>query len=721
MTDTTAEHGANPKSELHERMFATASSLAESAATRGTVVRFLQTLTERGYQLTPAAPVTEADDTVAFVNATVTPYKDALAEGRPIGRICHYQPCFRAHGERPWLFAFGMTGLLADFETDGDLDRVAEDSHLATLAALPDHRADRLHILVNAEDTDLVAAVSAAAARHGGHLHVLENPEVASRWGYGAGYPLHGRGTTYYYRRPGVGCDTDCRPDCRCARWQPLSNLIVIESGERHYAEVGFGVEITAAIAFGPNPFALPEIAERTQAAEEAGLAPGDAADAVNLYRALALLIEHGARPAGKGPGSVVRKLSQRLLELLAPLTAQGVDTLLERFGAAPDFRTALHTEAERRARAIAQNLKRAATVLDRRPDTPDADLRATYGLTETQLHSLRQIRLRPPRLTRGDAVTVVSPSWQGATVFPERATRGIDDVSAWSGLKVTQAPPVPGCDPGARQARAEQFNAALRDPEIKGVLWMIGGFTAAELLDLIDYDAFAAHPKVLCGYSDATVLHHALYARTGVTTFYGPAVLSEFAESGGTLDYTRESFLDLTMRAWTGTFPRSTDLYDEFVDWAGDDRPRITDPAFPRTALRRGTAQGPLLAGCVPSVLQLLGTPWQPDYSGHVLALEFTNDDGYGPVQAARDLWQLRHAGLLDEIAGLVLGRPRQWTADQRVEVDRAVLDVCHGLTFPIATEFEFGHTDPVLTLPVGVPVELNGEDLRLLEPAVR
>ncbi|GAA2786556.1 hypothetical protein GCM10010521_75490 [Streptomyces rameus] len=729
-----------------EGVFDTASSLAESPATRGVVVRFLETLAARGYRFTPPAPVTEADGTVAFVNATITPYKSTLAANRPIGRICHYQPCFRAHGEHPWLFAFGMTGLLADIESGNDLQRVAEDNHLATLAALPDHRADRLHILVDSRDTDLMGPVSDAAAEHGGRLHVLDTPQVSTRWEYGDGYALRGRGITYYYRRPGVGCAVECQPDCRCARWQPLSNLILVEGAERRYAEVGFGVEITAAISFGPNAYALPELAGRVTAAEKAGLTPDRAVDAVNLYRALALLGECGARPAGKGPGSVVRKFCLRLLELLAPLTADQADSLLERFGASRNFRDALKAEGERRARAMVRNLRAAASVLERRPDTPDADLRATYGLSGAQLRSLRaesrgtrtgqatearqnteirqialEARLRPPRLKKGDAITVVSPSWQGASVFPERAARGLADLAARSGLRVTQAPPVPGCEPGSRQARAAEFNAALRDPDNQGILWMIGGLTAAELLDLIDYDAFAAHPKVLCGYSDATVLHHALYARTKVTTFYGPAVLSEFAETGGTPYYTLNSFLDVTMRGWSGSYPRYEEVLDEFVDWAGDDRARLPEPALPRTVLRPGTAQGLLLAGCVPSVLQLLGTPWLPDYAGHVLALELANDDGYGPAHAARDLWQLRHAGLLDGVAGLVMGRPRLWTADQRAELDRILLEVCHGLSFPVVTEFEFGHTDPVLTLPVGVPVELSGDDLRLLEPAVR
>lgn len=323
---------------------------------------------------------------------------------------------------------------------------------------------------------------------------------------------------------------------------------------------------------------------------------------------------------------------------------------------------------------------------------------------------------LLPPRLNKGDILTVVSPSWRGGELFPERVARGVRDLAARAGLDVVVAPA-----PEGRRARAKEFTRALRDPDSQGVLWMIGGVTAAELLDLVDYEGFAAAPKVLCGYSDATVLHHALYARTGVVTFYGPALLSEFAETGGTPALTMDSFVDVTMRGWTGSYPRSTDVLDEFVAWDGDDRERRPESARPRTILRPGTAQGPLLAGCVPSALQLLGTPWLPEYAGHVLALEFANDSGYGPDEASRDLWQLRHAGLLDRIAGLVVGRTRQWDGQARECLERILLEVCHGTTFPILTEFEFGHTDPILTLPTGVPVELAGEELTLLEPAVR
>lgn len=705
--------------DLTLTLFDTSSSVAESEATRATVVDFLTVLTDRGYRLTPPVPVGEGDETVHFVNASSTPFKRAVADQERIGRICHYQPCFRAHGERPWLFAFGMTGLLADLDDVADLERVAEDSHLATLAGVPDHRADRLHVLVDERDEDLVDVVATAASRHGGTLHVVADPQVSTRWEYGAGYPQRGRGITYYYRRPAVGCDVECRPDCACDRWQPLSNLIVIESGERQYAEVGFGVEITAAIPHGANAFALPEIDTRVLAAMDAGLEPGAAADAVNLFRGVALLEESGVEPAAKGAGSVARTFQGRLLDLLA--AGEDRQALLEAWGATSSLRTRLEDEHVRRTTLRESNVRAATRALRRSPATTEAQLRETFGLSEDQLRELRPRHRLPRRLEPGGTVAVVSPSWQGADIFPERARRGMADLASWSGMQVSEAPFDHGLVPGSREARADQLNRALRDPGVDAVVWMIGGVAASQLLDLVDYEAFASGPKVLCGYSDATVLHHALYARTGVVTFYGPAVLSEFAETGGTLDFTRESFLDVVARGWSGAFPRSGEVYDEFVEWGGDDRARVAEAAPARTVLRPGTGSGPLLAGCLQSSLQLIGTPWQPDYASHVLALELADDGAYGPAQAARDLWQLQQAGLLDDLEGLVLGRPRLWSEQDRLALDAVVREVCHATTFPIVTEFEFGHTDPVLTLPVGHLVQLSDDELTMSEPAVR
>ncbi len=67
----------------------------------------------------------------------------------------------------------------------------------------------------------------------------------------------------------------------------------------------------------------------------------------------------------------------------------------------------------------------------------------------------------------------------------------------------------------------AGEFNALLRDPEVRAVIAHDGGQTALGHLDLIDFEAIVADPKPILGYSGISLLHLVLYARTGLVGFH--------------------------------------------------------------------------------------------------------------------------------------------------------------------------------------------------------
>jgi muramoyltetrapeptide carboxypeptidase len=83
----------------------------------------------------------------------------------------------------------------------------------------------------------------------------------------------------------------------------------------------------------------------------------------------------------------------------------------------------------------------------------------------------------------------------------------------------------------GSPKERAEELNALLRNPNVDMIMSTIGGTNANSMLPYIDYEAFRQHPKIVVGYSDATVILLALYAKTGISTFYGPALVPSFGE----------------------------------------------------------------------------------------------------------------------------------------------------------------------------------------------
>lgn len=323
--------------------------------------------------------------------------------------------------------------------------------------------------------------------------------------------------------------------------------------------------------------------------------------------------------------------------------------------------------------------------------------------------------------------MAIVSTSWGGARLLPERFERGVAALKAL-GLTVRVMPNAQGTGWGLRdwvsgspEQRLADLHEAFADPAVDAVLSAIGGEHSAQLLEGLDLDLVRANPKVFCGYSDTTTLLHALHARTGLVTFYGAALLPEFGEVGGPDPEVVEGFRRaagvaeaagaVPRVAWQATEPR------QVSDREG--RPRVRHPGEPRIALRPGRASGRLLPGCLPSLRALVGTPWQPEYTGRVLLVE-TPEAPYEPESADADLTHLRNAGLLRGLAALVVGRTDGWTAAEVSQLHECVLDAVRGYGYPVLAGVECGHSAPLLTLPVGVEATVDSEELVIDEPAV-
>lgn len=134
-------------------------------------------------------------------------------------------------------------------------------------------------------------------------------------------------------------------------------------------------------------------------------------------------------------------------------------------------------------------------------------------------------------------------------------------------------------------------------------------------------------------------------------------------------------------------------------------------------------------MGGCLPSVVQLCGTKYLPDYSGRVLLLELPEGENRGlpfSLDAARSaMADLRNAGVLEVVAGIVVGRPYMYDEEMRERFEKMVVDQCYGLEVPILANVDTGHADPMLTLPLDVMVRLDSggkeeEQFMILEEVV-
>jgi muramoyltetrapeptide carboxypeptidase len=140
--------------------------------------------------------------------------------------------------------------------------------------------------------------------------------------------------------------------------------------------------------------------------------------------------------------------------------------------------------------------------------------------------------------------------------------------------------------------------------------------------------------------------------------------------------------------------------------------------------ALKPGTASGILYGGCLSILVSLLGTQWEPKTEGKLLFLE---DTGAKPYQVDRMLWQLRQAGKLEGVTGIIFGEMVDCVSPGAGPelLEEAILNALAGFEGPIAMGLRSGHVSRQnVTLTFGVPAELvAGEEtqLRLLEPAVK
>lgn len=119
-------------------------------------------------------------------------------------------------------------------------------------------------------------------------------------------------------------------------------------------------------------------------------------------------------------------------------------------------------------------------------------------------------------------------------------------------------------------------------DSEVSAILCFIGGDYSNQLLPYIDWGLIKKNPKVFIGYSDISVLHHAIQSQTGLQTFYGPALLTQFAEYPDMHEYTKEYFVKAVMKDEIGEIVPSKYYVQELLNWmTKEDQTRAREKNF--------------------------------------------------------------------------------------------------------------------------------------------
>ncbi len=305
--------------------------------------------------------------------------------------------------------------------------------------------------------------------------------------------------------------------------------------------------------------------------------------------------------------------------------------------------------------------------------------------------------RLIAPKLKNGDMIRVIAPSFS-ASIFKPNLLHSAEDTLKRMGLFTSYGAHVQEIDQfrsSSVASRVADIHAAFEDPDVHGVISVIGGWSSNQLLQSLDYALIRANPKVLCGFSDLDALVAAVQAQTGLVTYSGPHHI--FFGQKQAFDYTRDHFEKATMSNDPFALEPSSHWSDD--DWVTnqDQRNLIENPGL--KIIQDGTATGKVV-GCNLNTLTLLqGTPYMPDLDEVILFIEeakFSN-----PFQFDRDLQSLlQQKGL--KAKGLVIGRfqPGAMTDEQLLGILQSKQELKN---IPIITGADFGHTDPKGTIPIG------------------
>lgn len=317
-----------------------------------------------------------------------------------------------------------------------------------------------------------------------------------------------------------------------------------------------------------------------------------------------------------------------------------------------------------------------------------------------------------PDKLKQGDEIRIVAPSRSMKILSDEGVILAKQRLEAF-GFKVTFGKHVETCDLQHSSPIAERvadLHEAFADKNVKGILTVIGGFNSNELLPYLNYELIKNNPKVFCGYSDITALANAITAKCQFVTYSGPHF---------------SSFQMTELQAYQSTNFKNCLFQEEPFDLApssywSDDQWFINQDkrVYHQTnwkVYNHGTALGTLFGGNLCTLNLLQGTDFMPDVRQSILFVE--DDELTCPETFARDLASLLQA--TDGLKGLLIGRFQE-VSEMTEEQLVFILDK-HPIfkTIPVYYELDFGHTQPMMTLPIGGMISINTKlaTLKLIE----
>lgn len=289
---------------------------------------------------------------------------------------------------------------------------------------------------------------------------------------------------------------------------------------------------------------------------------------------------------------------------------------------------------------------------------------------------------ISPPFLKPGSKICIVSPAGKVKEEFVLPAVEWLQN----QGYKVELGKHIFARHfqfAGTDEQRLDDLQTALDDTDCSTIICSRGGYGTVRIINQLDFARFIKSPKWLVGYSDITILHSCLN-NLGVPTIHGVMPKNFFDDVGNPT----ENLISLMNL-----------LEGRPVNYS------ILSTKFNRT----GNVSAELAGGNLSIISSMTGTKCDLDTTGKILFLEDIDEFLY---HSDRMIHQLKLAGKLDNLAGLVLGDFTEMKDNESPfgkTIHEIILEAVKEYDYPVCFGFPAGHNKKNLALAFGKRWELN------------
>ena len=301
---------------------------------------------------------------------------------------------------------------------------------------------------------------------------------------------------------------------------------------------------------------------------------------------------------------------------------------------------------------------------------------------------------IKPKKLNIGDTIGVLAPSY---TMIPERTEYSIKTLENM-GFKIKQSKNLYSAAygySGTVEERAEDFNTMFADQTVKMLLFG-GGEVCNEILPYIDYELVKKNPKIVCSYSDSTTILDALYAKTGLVTFYGASLR------------TFENITKYNLNTFKSRLMSFDKTYEKSGDW------RI---------IRGGKCSGKLIGGYLINFAVMQNSKYfeidKTDKNEKYILFIEDHEKFSTPAIVSKYFSHIEQSGLFECVTGLIFGH---YSDDDQPLIDEILSRLGKKYEIPVIRNEDFGHGVNNAILPIGISAVLDTDNqtLNFLESGV-